>query len=472
MSNHNGLGKLRQQSLFAAEEESSSNDNLNRSPVRFGVVGVGGGGCNAVESMARFPWSDDVDFVCIETDVQKLRSLSAPKIISMQLDNTRGQGAGMVPDNGRRAAEKSRSKLEQLLINYQAVFLVSGMGGGTGTGASPAIADYARSLGVLVVGIVTRPFSWESDRIEKAQRGIDMLKDKVDSLIVISNEKVEECYPGANYRLTLSAADNVLSNAVRSITNLVIRPGEINIDFADICHVLRSSKDNRLSLIGFGDSRNIKDPSSNVLEQTVEQAIENPILEAYSLEGCTGLLVNITTNSNTAFLDIKAINSFMKEKLAGKTATDGFIKKTGFVIDNELDDNVIQVTVVAAGVTQFAADEDGEDDDIASAFDFSSLSHSTAMKVHVNPNPPQPERDFNPEQLHIGMNTNDQKQASGLYRLQSDRQQADRKIRATHLQKKHRILSTRDFVRAATANSNTGQRLRLQSTPFLERQLN
>ena len=465
MSNHNGLGKLRQQSLFGAEEESTREDNLNRSPVRFGVIGIGGGGCNAVESMARFPWSDDVDFICIETDVQKLRSLRAPKVIAMQLDNTRGQGAGMVPDNGRRAAEKSRSKLEQLLINYQAVFLVSGMGGGTGTGASPMIADYARALGVLVVGIVTKPFSWESDRVEKAQRGIDMLKDKVDSLILISNEKVEECFPGANYRLTLSAADNVLSNAVRSITNLVVRPGQINIDFADICHVLRSSQDNRLSLIGFGDSRNIKDPSSNILEKTVEQAIENPILEAYSLEGCTGLLVNITTNSNTAFLDIKAINSFMKEKLAGKTATDGFVKKTGFVIDDELDDDVIQVTVVAAGVTQFACDE--EDDDIDSAFDFSSMSSANVMKVHVNPNPPQPERDFNPEQVHIGMNTSEQKQASGLYRLQPDR-----KAGATHLQKKHRILSTRDFVRAAAANSGTGQRLRRQNTPFLERQLN
>ena len=465
MSNHNGMGRLRQQSLFASEEETVIEDNLNRAPVRFGVIGIGGGGCNAVESMARFPWSDDVDFICIETDVQKLRSLRAPKVIAMQLDNTRGQGAGMIPDNGRRAAEKSRSKIEQLLTNYQAVFLVSGMGGGTGTGASPTIANYARALGVLVVGIVTKPFSWESDRFEKAQRGIEMLKDKVDSLILISNEKVEECFPGANYRLTLSAADTVLSNAVRSITNLVIRPGQINIDFADICHVLRSSKDNRLSLIGFGDSRNIKDQSSNILEKTVEQAIENPILEAYSLEGCTGLLVNITTNSNTAFLDIKAINKFMEEKLAGKTATDGFIKKTGFVIDDELDDDVIQVTVVAAGVTQFSVDS--EDDDINSAFDFSSMSSATAMKVHVNPNPPQPERDFNPDQVHIGMNTSEQKQASGLYGLQPDRRAG-----ATHLQKKHRILSTRDFMRAAAANSSTGQRLRLQKTPFLERQLN
>ena len=465
MSNQNGMGRLRQQSLFAGEEEPVIEDNLNRSPVRFGVIGIGGGGCNAVESMARFPWSDDVDFICIETDVQKLRSLRAPKVIAMQLDNTRGQGAGMVPDNGRRAAEKSRSKIEQLLSNYQAVFLVSGMGGGTGTGASPTIANYARALGVLVVGIVTKPFSWESDRFDKAQRGIDMLKDKVDSLILISNEKVEECFPGANYRLTLSAADTVLSNAVRSITNLVIRPGQINIDFADICHVLRSSQENRLSLIGFGDSRNIKDQSSNILEKTVEQAIENPILEAYSLEGCTGLLVNITTNSNTAFLDIKAINSFMEEKLAGKTATDGFIKKTGFVIDDELDDDVIQVTVVAAGVTQFSVAS--EDEDITNAFDFSSMSSATAMKVHVNPNPPQPERDFNPDQVHIGMNTSEQKQASRLYGLQPDRRAG-----TTHLQKKHRILSTRDFMRAAAANSSTGQRLRLQKTPFLERQLN
>ena len=461
MSDQNGLGKLRQQSLFADLEGPDTGDALNRSPVRFGVIGVGGGGCNAVESMARFPWSEDIDFVCVETDVQKLRSIVTPKVLPLQLENTRGQGAGMVPDNGRRAAEKSRAKLEQLLVNYQAIFVVSGMGGGTGTGASPAIADYARSLGVLVVGVVTKPFSWESDRIEKAQRGIDMLKDKVDSLIVISNEKVEECFPGANYRLTLSAADNVLSNAVRSITNLVIRPGEINIDFADICHVLRSSKDNRLSLIGFGDSRNIKDQGSNVLEKTVEQAIENPILEAYSLEGCTGLLVNITTNNNTAFLDIKAINSFMKEKLAGKTASDGFVKKTGFVIDDELDDGVIQVTVVAAGVTQFQA----EDEDLDEAFDFGSISKAGTMQVHVNPNPPQPEAAFNPERMHIGMNTSDQKQASGLYALQPEKRAG-----STRLQKKHRILSTRDFVRAAAAGSE--KRVRRQHTPFLERQLN
>ena len=452
---------LQQQPLFS--NASLTQDNLSRSPVRFGVIGVGGGGCNAVQSMARFPWSDDIDFICIETDVQKLRSIANPNIIQVQLEDTQGQGAGMLPDNGRRAAEKSRAKLEQLLLNYQAVFLVSGMGGGTGTGATPVIANYACALKVLAVGVVTRPFSWETDRVEKAQKGVELLKERVDSLIVISNEKVEECFPGANYRLTLSSADDVLSSAVRSITNLVIKPGEINIDFADICHVLRSSRDNRLSLIGFGDSRDIKQRESNLLERTVELAIENPILEAYSLEGCTGLLINITTNSNAAFLDIKAVNNFLKEKLAGKTSASGFIKKTGFVIDDELDDGVIQVTVVAAGVTQSIPDTDA---DVVEELQL--LRGGAPMQLHVNPNPPRETADLNPTSVHIGMNAAANGQSAGFY------QQPDslrRPSAPSGIRKKLNMVSTRDFIRVAVAQQSQPMPYQ-QRTPFLQRQKN
>ena len=469
MSQRKRLAKLRPQPLFpmdASDTNAKANNDLNRSPVRFGVIGIGGGGCNAVESMARFPWSDDIDFACVETDVQKLRSIPNQEILQLQLESALGQGAGMIPDNGRRAAEKSRPKLEQLLQNYQAVFLVSGMGGGTGTGATPMIADYARAMGLLVVGVVTKPFSWENDRIEKAQRGIDLLKEKVDSLIVISNEKVEECYPGSGYKLALSSADNVLSNAVRSITNLVIRPGEINIDFADICHVLRSSKDNRLSLIGFGDSRDVKEPENDLLEKTVELAIENPILEAYSLEGCTGLLINITTNSNTAFVDLKAINSFMQEKLAGKTATNGFVKKTGFVIDDELDDGVIQITVVAAGVSQSLPEDDElmEDDDLLPIQPNVGVAN---MQVHRNPNPPAPEPKLDADKLNIGMNSHGSQQASSYYQLASGAQRQAN----TPLRKRFNILSTREFVRAAAEVQHKSSR-DSGSRAFFEKQLN
>ena len=468
MSQKKRLAKLRPQPLFPMDADNTNaeaSNDLNRSPVRFGVIGIGGGGCNAVESMARFPWSDDIDFACVETDVQKLRSIPNQQILQLQLESALGQGAGMVPDNGRRAAEKSRPKLEQLLQNYQAVFLVSGMGGGTGTGATPIVADYARAMGLLVVGVVTKPFSWENDRVEKAQRGIDLLKEKVDSLIVISNEKVEECYPSSGYKLALSSADNVLSNAVRSITNLVIRPGEINIDFADICHVLRSSQENRLSLIGFGDSRDVKDPENNLLEKTVELAITNPILESCSLEGCTGLLINITTNNNTAFDDIKAINSFMKEKLAGKTATSGFVKKTGFVIDNELDDGVIQVTVVAAGVSQSQPDDDELIED-----DFLPIQPSSGrvnMRMHRNPNPPAPEPQLDTSKLNIGMNSRGSQQASDYHQISSGSQ----RHHSTPLRKRFNILSTREFVRAAAEVQNKDSR-DSGSRTFFEKQLN
>ena len=343
------LWKSHLQTITSPQKSPTESD----AAIRFGILGIGGGGCNAVKNMARFKWSDHVDFICIETDTQKLHQSNVlQNIITLQLTTTRGQGAGMIPEQGRRAAQAAKDKLSKLLEKYNAVFLVAGMGGGTGTGASPVIAELAKDSGALTIGVVTKPFSWETDRFAKAEKGIEQLKRHVHSLISISNIRVEQLYAEDSMENALHAANTVLNDAVRSITNLVLQPSEINIDFADICSVLESSPDNPLALIGFGDSRYVNGNQQNLLEKTVALAIDNPILENCDLAGCTGILVNITVNAHANFPDVCRINDFIQEKLRDRVATEQFLKKTGYTIDDSLDDGVVQVTVIAAGITQ------------------------------------------------------------------------------------------------------------------------
>lgn len=305
-------------------------------PANLKVVGVGGGGSNAVNRMIQAN-IHGVEFVTINTDVQALRRSVAPVRIQIGEQVSRGLGVGGNPSIGQQAAEESRERIKEMLQGADMVFITAGMGGGTGTGAAPIVASVAKSLGILTVGVVTKPFEFEGRiRTLQADEGIKNLRNYTDTLIVIPNEKlftiVDEKTPIAD---AFRIVDDVLRQSVQSITDVITVPGEINVDFADVKTVMQGAGE---ALMGIGEGTG---PGRAV--EAAEKAITSPLLEDISVDGARGVLVNITGNKGTSMVEVGAAMSRIKESVSPEAHV--FF---GLVIDENLDDHV-KITVIATG---------------------------------------------------------------------------------------------------------------------------
>ena len=311
----------------------------NSSSAVIRVIGVGGGGGNAVEHMVASE-IEGVEFVCVNTDAQALRNVSARTVLQLGTNVTKGLGAGANPDVGRQAALEDRERLVDLLEGSDMVFITAGMGGGTGTGASPVIAQIAREMGILTVAVVTKPFPFElKRRMAIAQEGIAELSEHVDSLITIPNEKLLSVLGD---RITLkeafAAANDVLLGAVQGIAELITRPGMINVDFADVRTVM-SEKGRAMMGSGRGSGE-------DGAQAAAETAMRCPLLEDVNLNGARGILVNITAKSDLGMHEFHSVGASI-----GEFASENALVVIGTALDESVGDE-IRVTVVATGLGQ------------------------------------------------------------------------------------------------------------------------
>ncbi|MEQ3639455.1 MAG: cell division protein FtsZ [Alteromonas sp.] len=301
------------------------------------VIGVGGGGGNAVEHMVSQS-IEGVEFIAVNTDAQVLRSSNADITLQIGSSVTKGLGAGADPNIGRDAAQEDRETIRQALDGADMVFITAGMGGGTGTGAAPEVAKIAREMGILTVAVVTKPFPFEGKkRTSFAEQGIVELANNVDSLITIPNEKLLKVMgPGTPLLQAFSAANDVLRGAVQGIAELITRPGLINVDFADVRTVMSEMGK---AMMGSGAAS-----GPDRAEEAAESAIASPLLEDIDLSGARGILVNITAGPDFAIDEFETVGNAVKA-FASENAT----VVVGTVIDMEMTDE-LRVTVVATGI--------------------------------------------------------------------------------------------------------------------------
>ncbi|MBN8446865.1 MAG: cell division protein FtsZ [Rheinheimera sp.] len=301
------------------------------------VVGVGGGGGNAVEYMVASN-IEGVEFIAANTDAQALRNSSAHVTLQLGANVTKGLGAGANPDVGRRSAEEDRDTIKKTIMGADMVFIAAGMGGGTGTGAAPIVAQVAKELGILTVAVVTKPFPFEGKkRSNYADEGINELAKHVDSLITIPNDKLLKVLgKGTSLLDAFKAANNVLLGAVQGIAELITRPGLINVDFADVRTVMSEMG---TAMMGTGRSS-----GPDRAEEAAEQAISSPLLEDIDLSGAKGILVNITAGLDLTIEEFEIVGNAVKA-FASENAT----VVVGAVIDPEMSDE-LRVTVVATGI--------------------------------------------------------------------------------------------------------------------------
>lgn len=305
------------------------------------VIGVGGGGCNAIDNMVR-SGVKNVEFICANTDAKALSRNKAHHLLQLGHGLTRGLGAGSQPEVGKKAAMEDREKIAALLKGTDMLFIASGMGGGTGTGAAPVIADIARSLNILTVGVVTKPFSYEGDKRKKiAEAGIAELKKYVDSLIVLPNEKLlSELDEEISMRAAFAAADDVLKGAVLGITEVIKTPGVISLDFADVKTVMSGRG---LAMMGSSSSSNGPDRAADA----AEKAIFSPLLDDVSLDGAKGVLVNIS--SAPGALRMKEYHEILG--LIQNHVHPEADFKAGMAEIENLPEEEIRVTVIATGLS-------------------------------------------------------------------------------------------------------------------------
>ncbi|AMO34728.1 cell division protein FtsZ [Lysinibacillus sp. fkY74-1] len=304
------------------------------------VIGVGGGGNNAVNRMIEHG-VQGVDFIAVNTDSQALNLSKAEVRLQIGAKLTRGLGAGANPEVGKKAAEESREQLEEVLRGADMVFVTAGMGGGTGTGAAPVIAQIARELGALTVGVVTRPFTFEGrKRQTQAIGGIGSMKEAVDTLIVIPNDKLLQIVDKSTPMLeAFREADNVLRQGVQGISDLIATPGLINLDFADVKTIM-SNKGSALMGIGIATGE-------NRASEAAKKAISSPLLES-SIDGAKGVLMNITGGSNLSLFEVQEAADIVA------SASDEEVNMIfGSVINENLKDEII-VTVIATGFSEEA----------------------------------------------------------------------------------------------------------------------
>ena len=324
--------------------ENTNNANLSpTSVVKIKVLGVGGGGNNAVNRMIEANVAS-AEFVAINTDKQALLISKADKRLQIGERLTKGQGAGAIPEIGRKAAEESKASLTEILKGSDLVFITAGMGGGTGTGAAPVIAQIAKELGILTVGIVTKPFQFESrTRMENAEKGIAELRKYVDTIVVIPNERLLTVLPEKTTLVeSFRYADDVLRQGIQGIADLIVFPGMINLDFADVVTVM---KNRGLAHMGIGHGK-----GENKTLEAVRQAVASPLIET-TIEGATGVVLNIKGGSDITLREVSEAANMVREVI---DPSCNLI--FGSSIDPEMRDEV-EITIIATG---FKTEEDEE----------------------------------------------------------------------------------------------------------------
>lgn len=322
---------------MAFELEKEYSDNI---PV-IKVIGVGGGGGNAVNRMVKMGVRS-VEFIAVNTDDHVLQFSSASQKIQIGEKITHGKGAGSKPEVGREAAEENREEIQSVLKDTDMVFITAGMGGGTGTGAAPVVAEIAQEMGILTVAIVTKPFAFEGKkRMEQAEQGIARLREHVDSLIIVPNERLKFA---SEQRITLKnafdIADDVLRQGVQSISDLILIPGLVNLDFADVTSIMKEAGYAHMG-IGFATGK-------EKAEEAARMAITSPLLET-SIDGAKGVIVNITASADIGLDEISLASSMITDQA---DADANII--WGAVLDENMEDEM-SVTVIATG---FASDND------------------------------------------------------------------------------------------------------------------
>ena len=303
--------------------------------VRIKVIGVGGGGNNVVNRMVR-SGTRGVDFVAVNTDKQALNVSSATYKIQIGEKLTHGQGAGSDPEVGRKSAEESRAQISKALEDTDMVFITAGMGGGTGTGGAPIVAEIAREQGILTVGVVTKPFGFEGRRrMQQAEKGIEELQGKVDSLVIIPNERLKHA---TDQKITFAnafeIADDVLRQAVQSISDLIRDTGFINLDFADVTAIMKNAG---MAHMGVGRAA-----GKGKAEEAARMAISSPLLET-SINGAKGVLINVTGSMDIGLEEVEQAATLVQQAVHPDALTI-----FGATFDEELDDE-IRVTVIATG---------------------------------------------------------------------------------------------------------------------------
>ena len=310
-------------------------DNDFENIVQIKVIGVGGGGGNAIDRMVT-SGVKCVEFISVNTDRQALIRSQASQKIQIGEKITHGKGAGSKPDIGQKAADESREAIAAAIRGSDMVFITAGMGGGTGTGAAPVVAEIARDMGILTVGIVTKPFAFEGKRrMEQAEKGISALREHVDSLVVIPNERLKYV---SEAKITLAnafaVADDVLRQGVQSISDLILLPGIVNLDFADVTAVM---KDAGYAHMGVGRAA-----GKGKAEEAAKMAISSPLLET-SINGAKGVLINVTGSMDIGLEEVEQAATLVQQAVHPDALTI-----FGATFDEELDDE-IRVTVIATG---------------------------------------------------------------------------------------------------------------------------
>jgi len=338
------------------------------------VIGVGGGGGNAVEHMVRQN-IDGVDFICANTDAQALKTSSAPTVLQLGSNITKGLGAGANPDLGRQAALEDRERIEEVISGADMVFITAGMGGGTGTGGAPVVAQIAKEKGILTVAVVTKPFPFEGrKRLQVAEDGMRALGEYVDSLITIPNERLLTVL-GKSISLldAFKAANNVLLGAVQGIAELITRPGLINVDFADVRTVMSEMG---MAMMGTGSAS-----GEGRAQKAAQAAIASPLLENVDLAGARGILVNITAGLDMAIGEFEEVGNTIKG-FASENAT----VVVGTVIDPDMSSD-LRVTVVATGLGSSIKQVDKPmklvDKKPDGAIDYGKLERPTVIRKQV-----------------------------------------------------------------------------------------
>jgi len=300
------------------------------------VVGVGGGGGNAINNMIKNYTIEGVEFIAVNTDAQALSNSNAEVKLRIGEETTRGLGSGGNPEIGKKAAEESVDMLHEHLAGADMIFITAGMGGGTGTGASPVIAGIAKNLGALTVAIVTKPFNFEGKkRMQTALNGIDALKDKVDTLIVVPNQRlIDTMDRNMTFLDAMKEADDVLSHAVKSISQLITQAGLINVDFADVRTIMTNAG---TALMGMGKAK-----GENRSIEAAKAAISSPLLEV-SIDGATGVLFNVIAGKDLAMYEIDEA----AKRISEAVSPDANII-FGAMIDESLEDD-LEITVMATG---------------------------------------------------------------------------------------------------------------------------
>ena len=311
-------------------------ENTTIDGARIKVIGVGGGGNNAVDRMIEAGVTK-AEFICVNTDAQQLANVKAPTVLNIGRKLTSGLGAGAKPEIGRQAAEESKDEIKNLVKDTEMVFVTAGMGGGTGTGAAPIIAEAAKSLGVLTVAVVTKPFFFEGpQRMRNAEEGIKNLVEKVDAIVTIPNDLLLKI---ADKKVTIKdsfkLADDVLRQGVQGIIEVITQRGIMNCDFADVRTIM---KDSGVAHMGIGVGK-----GENAAQDAVRAAIESPLLET-SIEGAENVLLNITGGSEFSLVDMGEVSSIVRDLVS---------EEANIIVGTAMDDNLkdeIKVTLIATGL--------------------------------------------------------------------------------------------------------------------------